>query len=83
VSVSAGAYVFHRHLRVIKQLNRDMIIWTGEYEENKEKDVQTWLEAPESIIHEKGIQLRVVSAKFTDDSTMFSFMRHHIIRVMC
>jgi hypothetical protein len=56
VSVSDGAYVFHRHLRVIKQLNRDMIIWTGEYEENKEKDVQTWLEAPESIIHEKGIQ---------------------------
>jgi hypothetical protein len=30
-------------------------LWTREYDENKERDVQMWLEAPEPIIHEKGI----------------------------
>jgi hypothetical protein len=34
-----------------------------------------WLEAPEPIIHEKGIQLRVVYAMFTGDPTMFSLAK--------
>jgi hypothetical protein len=34
-----------------------------------------WLKAPESIILEKGIQLRVVYAMFTGDPTVFSLAK--------
>jgi hypothetical protein len=34
-----------------------------------------WFEAPESMIHEKGIQVKVVPAKFTDGPTLSSLAK--------
>lgn len=50
-------------------------VWTGEYEENKERDVEMWFEAPISIIHEKVIQVKVVPSKFTDGPTVSSLAK--------